>query len=283
MSRESDGERVHVVWIAGASCDGCTMAMLGAADPGLEDFLGGGVAEPVPAVTLVHPGLAMEAGDAYRALLESAASGDLGPYLVVLEGSVMDEALAGEGSFSRLGTAEGEPLTTSDWVDRLAPGSEAVIAIGSCATWGGIPAAAGNATGAMGLEERLGRDFRSAADLPIVNVPGCAPSGEAFLETLMYVLLHLAGQVPLELDEERRPRWLYNESAHPVPPRADYSPANARDTADRPSVGCPVPREGWMGGMGGCAEVGGCCIGCTGRDFTDRYLELARPVPPAPS
>lgn len=48
----------------------------------------------------------------------------------------------------------------------------------------------------------------------------------------------------------------------------------------RPYVGfgCPVPREGWMKGIGGCATVGGCCIGCTARDFVDRYLERARPL-----
>jgi hydrogenase small subunit len=216
--------------------------------------------------------------------LERAAA-RLTPFILILEGSVLDESLAGSGSFSRLGVdADGRPLTTAAWIDRLAPQAEAVIAIGSCAAWGGIPAATGSPTGAMGLESYLGCDFRSRANLPVINVPGCAPPGEAFVETLVYICLHLARQVPLDLDDEHRPRWLYHELAHPLPPRADYMPAQAYDVVGRPTVGCPVPRQGWMKGIGGCAHVGGCCIGCTAKDFADRYLALARPeAPPAPS
>ena len=314
----------HVVWLGGAGCDGCTMAMLGAAEPGIEDLLLGQVPD-LPPVELVHPTLALESGDAYRRKLELAADGRV-PFVLVLEGSVLDAKgddfpepgfpeHGGEGSFSGLGTEDGKPVTVAMWIDRLAPRAEAVIAIGSCATWGGIPAAAPNPTGAMGLEEFLGRDFRSRADLPVVNVPGCAPPGAAFVETLVSVFLHLAGFVPLELDEERRPRWLYQTVAHPFPPNAEYLPEELKlerrilgehqDDLDKgdldriaqalevemdelkvvverihqnPTVGCPVPDQGWMKGIGGCVRVGGCCIGCTDHDFTDRYLKLADPT-----
>lgn len=254
------------------------MAALGASEPGLEDLLFGRIPD-VPQIALVHPLLALESGDAYRANLESAVRGESGRYVLVLEGSIFDESLAGEGSFSRLGTEDGRALTTATWLDRLAPRAEAVIAIGSCATWGGIPAAAGSPTGAMGLDTYLGHHFASRAGLPVVNIPGCAPSGDAFVEALVYVLLHLAGTVPLELDEERRPRWLYAETTSPVPPRADYLPDTAFDTSrpDRPKVGCPVPARGWMHSTGGCASVGGACIGCTAPGFADQYLSVARP------
>jgi hydrogenase small subunit len=277
-------EVLSLVWIGGASCDGCTMGALGAAEPGIEDLLLGRVPD-APAITLLHPTLALESGDGYRAQLERAAAGQLTPFILILEGSVLDESLAGSGSFSRMGLdADGQPLTIAAWIDRLAGHAEAVIAIGSCAAWGGIPAAAGSPTGAMGLESYLGRNFRSRAELPIINIPGCAPPGEAFVETLVSVCLHLARLVPLELDEERRPRWLYNELAHPQPPRADYMPAQAYDVALGPAVGCPVPRQGWMKGIGGCARVGGGCIGCTAPDFADRYLGLTcLNVPPSPT
>src|SRR5215510_6526450 len=184
---------LYVVWIAGASCDGCAMAMLGAATPGIEALLLGQVPD-VPRVVLVHPVLAFESGDAYCSQLEQAAHGNLAPFVLVLEGSVLDESQAGAGSFSRLGMDEhGRPLTMAeDWIDRLAPHAEAIVAIGSCATWGGIPAAAGSTTGAMGLEAYLSRDFLSRAGLPIINVPGCAPPGEAFIETVISTCLHLA-------------------------------------------------------------------------------------------
>ena len=129
----------------------------------------------------------------------------------------------------------------------------------------------------MGLGDFLGPDFVSRAGLPVVNVPGCAPPGDAFVETLLYVCLHLGGYVPLELDEQHRPRWLYREMANPLPPRADYLPPEAYATPGRLSVGCPVPGRGWMRGVGGCARVGGACIGCTAPDFADLHLEPARP------
>ena len=73
------------MWIGGASCDGCTMAMLGAAEPGIEDLLLGRVPD-APPVMLLHPALALESGDAYRAQLNRAAAGQLTPFILILEG-----------------------------------------------------------------------------------------------------------------------------------------------------------------------------------------------------
>src|SRR5262249_56008779 len=102
-----------------------------------------------------------------------------------------------------------------------------------------------------------GGAFPSRAGLPVVNVPGCAPPGAAFVEALAGVGLHLAGLVPLELDGERRPRWLYGASTHPQPPRAAYLPPAAYAAEGRPAVGCPVPDQGWMRGIGGCPRARG--------------------------
>jgi hydrogenase small subunit len=253
------------------------MAALGAAEPGIEDLILGTVPN-APPVTVIHPALAVESGDDYRAWLERAAEGELAPFILVLEGSVADESLAGEGTFTRLGLQpDGEPMTVEMWIDRLAPQAEAVVAIGSCASWGGIPSAAGGVIGARGLGDYLGPEFNSRAGLPVVNVPGCAPSGEGFIETLVYVLYHILQLAPMDLDEQNRPAWLYFERTHPSPPRTDYKTA-ATNGLDLPEVGCPIPVKGWMRTFGGCTRIGGSCIGCTEPDFTDRYLPLARPV-----
>jgi hydrogenase small subunit len=131
--------------------------------------------------------------------------------------------------------------------------------------------------GAQGLDDYLGRAFRSRGGLPVVNVPGCAPAGAGFIEALIYVFLHLARLVPLELDQERRPRWLYHHQTRPSPPRAEYPAAITHNLADRPAVLCQVPLTGWLNNFGGCTRVGGSCIGCTERDFVERFLPLARP------
>ncbi len=257
-------EKAWVLWLEGGGCDGCTMSVLGATSPRLEELLGGGLTRTQ--IELVHSALALDSGKAFVDVLDRARLGLLRPYVLVLEGSIFDEAAAGEGSFSSLGHRDGAPVSIAQWVSDLAPGAAAVMAIGTCATWGGIPAAAGSVTGAMGVSAFLPADFKSQAGLPVVNVPGCAPSGDAFVEALSYVILHLDGLVPLDLDEQGRPRWLYAQS---TPLGGPDGEGGEGETAD-----CPVPSRGWINHLGGCASVGGTCIGCTRPDFPDFTIPL---------
>jgi hydrogenase small subunit len=265
-------ERAFIVWIGCGGCDGCTMSVLGAVSPTLEELLAGDLTD-IPQIELIHPVLSLESGAGYIQRLEDAARGRLDPFLLVVEGSPYDVRLAGEGCFSGLGERAGQPIAAEEWVKRLAARAEAVIAIGTCATWGGIPAAAGGVTGAMGLGALLGLDFRSGGDLPVVNVPGCAPSGDVFVETLQYVFLHLHGLLPLDLDEMGQPRWLFS-TPHPIQgPELDWmARPHPGDTAM-----CPVPERGWINRVGGCAATGGACNGCTRADFPDRMLPLVEP------
>ena len=81
------------------------------------------------------------------------------------------------------------------------------MACGTCATYGGIHAMQGNPTGAMGLADYLGWDWKSKAGLPIVNVPGCPVQPDNFMETVLYLLYQVAGLAPMiPLDDQLRPR-----------------------------------------------------------------------------
>jgi len=147
-------KEVHVFWLAGMSCDGCTIAVTGATAPSIEELLTGAI-PGLPRVILHHPVIAVEAGEDFVAWYYKAWRGELGaPYVVVLEGSVPGESRAQRtgGYWAALGV-EGadpwmaQPVSVNEWLRRLAPGAAAMIAIGTCATWGGVPAAAGNITG----------------------------------------------------------------------------------------------------------------------------------------
>jgi hypothetical protein len=118
------------------------------------------------------------------------------------KGSIPNEKIAGDGYFSGFGNKPGydQPMTFSDWIDLLAPKALAGLAAGTCATYGGIHAMAGNPTGAMGI--------------------------------------------------------------------LDY-------------LGCNVPKRGWMGGVGGCPNVGGICIGCTMPGFPDKFMPFMDEPPGA--
>ena len=63
---------------------------------------------------------------------------------------------------------------------KLVANAAATICVGTCATYGGIPAMKNNPTGAMGVADHLGWNWKSAAGLPVVNIPGCPAIPEAF-------------------------------------------------------------------------------------------------------
>ena len=279
-------EKVYLFWIVGASCDGCTIAVSGATHPRIEHLLNG-VIPGLPRVELVHTVLSVESGAEWTENLRMAAAGELdAPFLICWEGSIMDETLSGEGYFMGLGEDRetGRQITSLEWLDRMAPLAAAVIAVGTCATWGGIPAAIGNPTGAKGVMDHLGKDYRSTLGLPVVNIPGCSPIGDNILETAAAALLFLNGLAPLpEFDELGRPAWLFTETVHRHCPRAGYYEEGvfADNYGDKeclvelgcwgPVVQCNIAERGMIDGHGGCMNMGGICIGCTMPGFPDKF------------
>ena len=101
------------------------------------------------------------------------------PFVLVVEGSIPNEKIKSEGYWAALGTDKktGQPITTCEWIDRLAPKALAVVAAGTCATYGGIHAMAGNPTGCMGLADYLGWNWQvegRPADRQRARLPGAA-------------------------------------------------------------------------------------------------------------
>jgi hydrogenase small subunit len=284
-------KQIHAFWLAGMSCDGCTIGVAGATNPPLESLLNGTV-PGLPQLILHHPALAVEAGDEFIHSFELAERGELGaPYVVCYEGSIADETIAQKygGYFSALGAEnlggdKRRPIPTTEWLKRLAPNAAAVVAVGTCATWGGIPAAAGNPTNAMGVMDFLGKDYRGTAGLPVINIPGCSPVGDNFTETVGMILLFLQGLGPLpEFDDLGRPAWLFKETVHQKCVRAGYYEEGtfAEKYGDKeclveigcwgPVVQCNITSRGAIGHYGGCMNAGGVCIGCTMPGFPDRF------------
>lgn len=211
---EPGADPVHVLWLnAGLSCDGDSVSVTAATQPSIEDLVLGSL-PGVPTIELHWPLLAHEtgptgSGDDFLAWFFRAARGELERFVLVVEGSIPNESVKPDGYWAGFGTdAEtGQPITSCEWIDRLAPLALAVIAVGTCATYGGIHAMAGNPTGAMGLPDYLGWGWESRAGVPIVCVPGCPVQPDNFTETLLYVLRQLVGDAPMiPLDEALRKR-----------------------------------------------------------------------------
>ncbi len=287
MPHQAIGE-IHVLWISeGMSCDGDTVSVTAASQPAIEDVVLG-LVPGLPKVHLHNKVLDFSlGGEDYLGVFRQAARGELGaPFVLVIEGSIPNEQINGDGFWTSFGNREdGQPKTLNEWIDELAPKAWGVVAVGTCATYGGIHAMSGNPTGCMGLADYLGWDFRSAGGLPIVNVPGCPVQPDNFMETLTWLLYQAAGKNPIiPLDDQLRPTWLFGKTVHEGCDRAGYYEQGtfARDYNSPkcqvkvgcwgPVVNCNVPKRGWMGGIGGCPNVGGICIGCTMPGFPDKFM-----------
>jgi hydrogenase small subunit len=147
----------------------------------------------------------------------------------------------------------------------------------------------------MGLCDYLGWDFKSAGGLPVVNIPGCPVQPDNFMETLFWLLRQAAGDLPtIPLDKQLRPTWLFGKTVHEGCDRAGYyeqgdfapdydSPrCQVKIGCWGPVVNCNVPKRGWMsGGIGGCPNVGGICIGCTMPGFPDKFMPFMDQAPGA--
>jgi hydrogenase small subunit len=288
---------VEILWItAGLSCDGDSVAITAATQPSLEDLVLGAIPH-LPQIKLHHPVLAYENGAEFLAPFHTAAAGKLAnPFVLVVEGSLPNEKIKREGYWAALGTdpATGQPIPTCDWVEKLAKHAWAVVAIGTCATYGGIHAMAGNPTGCMGVPDFLGWEWRSKAGVPIVCVPGCPVHPDNFMETVLYLLRQAAGQAPMiPLDDALRPRWLFGQTVHESCDRGGYYEQAdfAAEYGSRkcvvklgcwgPVVMCNVPKRGWVNGVGGCPNVGGVCIGCTMPGFPDKFMPFMEEPPGA--
>jgi hydrogenase small subunit len=292
-SRSARRDPVNVLWLtSGLGCDGDSIAMTAATNPSLEDLLRGCL-PGMPPVILLNPVLAYENGQEFMRTWWRATEGKLDPFILVLEGAVPNEEINGDGHWAGLGVdpATGQPILTNTWIDRLAPKAAAVLALGTCAAYGGIPAMRNNPTGAMGLRDYLGWDWVSRLGLPIVSLPGCPVQPDNVTETLLYLVLYLAQMAPApDLDEQGRPRQIFDRTVHESCHRAGRAEegqfATEHGSDDRclvklgckgPVVKCNVAARGWINGIGGCPNVGGICMACTMPGFPDKYLPLSEP------
>ena len=162
----------------GLGCDGDSVSITAATQPSIEDVLLGAI-PGLPKVHLHNPVLAYENGDEFLKFWYLAEQGKLEPFVLVVEGSIPNEKIKKEGYWAALGTdpKTGQPITTNDWIDRLAPKALAVVAIGTCATYGGIHAMSGQSDGRDGPGglSRLGMALEGwVADRECAGLPGAA-------------------------------------------------------------------------------------------------------------
>lgn len=284
----TEPDNIHVIWLPGQACTGCTVSLLNASHPNVLDLLTGFIPQAAGVTLDYHPTIMAPWGENALSAVDAAERGELAPFVLVVEGSVPDESLAEAtgGYWCVVGEdEEGNPKTFSERIDKLAKNAAAIVSVGTCASFGGIPAGDPNPTGAKGVMDYLGRSWRSALGIPVINVPGCPSHGEHLAEVLAYAVLAVRGFLPLpDLDAENRPKFLFEHTAHENCPRAglfaDGKNSHAFGEAycmgtmgcKGPISHCDIPKRGFVEGVGGCPSVGSPCIGCTEPAFPDAPL-----------
>ncbi|MEQ1711477.1 MAG: HupU protein, partial [Hyphomicrobium sp.] len=192
---------LKLVWLQSGGCGGCTLSLIGAEGPDLiTSFAAAGIE------ILWHPSLSEISGREALALLESIGNGSTEVDIFCLEGSVMQ----GPGGTGRFHMMSGSNQPVMRWIEAIARRARYVVAVGSCAAFGGITAAGDNHVEACGLAYDgrdpgglLGAAFRSGSGLPVINIAGCPIHPGWVVE-----VLHLIGSgrfTQADLDEWERP------------------------------------------------------------------------------
>jgi hydrogenase small subunit len=265
--------RQSVVWLSFQECTGCTESLTRTHAPTLEGLL-------FEYISLdYHHTLQAACGEAAERAREEAIKANKGNYLLVVDGSVP----MGNPGYSTIAG-----ISNVDMLREVAKDAKAIVAVGTCAAYGGIPHAAPNPTGAVAVEHII-------TDKPIINVPGCPPIPMVIAGVVAHVVTF--GQLPT-LDSLKRPLSFYGQSIHDrCYRRSFYEKGMFAEHFDDEGaqlgwclykLGCkgPVTYNAcatlkWNAGVSFPIESGHGCLGCSEPDFWDAggfYRALS--VPP---
>src|SRR3981189_3438170 len=126
-------EEVHILWISeGMSCDGDTVSMTAATQPSIEDIVLGLIPR-LPKLNLHNKVIAFETGEEFGPAFRRAAEGNLDPFVLVVEGSIPNEKINGDGYWTSFGNdpETGQPITVNEWIDKLGANGWAGVRVGT--------------------------------------------------------------------------------------------------------------------------------------------------------
>ncbi len=260
-------KRPSVIWLHFQECTGCSESLLRAEHPTLDKLI-------LDVISLdYHETLFAAAGHQAEAARKAAMEANKGKYLLVIEGAIPTKD---KGIYCKVGGQ-----TAIEMTKECAAGAAAVVAIGSCASWGGMPSTGPNPTGSSSVGEILGK--------PVVTIPGCPPNPYNFLSTVVHYLTF--GKLPA-LDPLGRPLFAYSRLVHENCERRahfdagrfalEFGDAGHRQGWCLYKLGCKGPETYANCPVIGFNDVGevswpvGCghpCIGCT-----EKGIGFAKPI-----
>jgi hydrogenase small subunit len=287
LARAADPAKVAevpVIWMATGSCSGCSVALINTSSPSIQELLLGEVL-PGKHVSLgFHATVMAAAGESAMQAMEKVTHEHKGGYVLVVDGAV---ASKDNGVYCGIGERNGHPITAYEHVRDLGRDAMAVLAVGACSSFGGIPAAGPNPTGCLSAGEVFELE---GIQTPYVNIPGCPPHPDWIVGTIATVLV--GGLEALGLDERHRPAPFFRKSIHDnCPYRADFENGNFAEHFGEHGcllkLGCkgPItyadcPIRKFNNGTSWCCQAGHPCIGCCNPEFPFQN-SMFTPIEPA--
>jgi quinone-reactive Ni/Fe-hydrogenase small subunit len=260
--------RVPVIWIELQDCAGNSEAILRSDAPTIDELI-------LETISLeFNETLMSAAGHQAEAHLDEAMETFKGKYLCVVEGSVPI------GPGREWCTIGAKAETFEEHLQRVAGSSAAVVAVGTCATFGGVPAADPNPTGAVGVQDIV-------KGKPIINIPACPANPANITGTILHFVL--TGQIP-ELDHLNRPKFAFGYRIHDNCERRahfdagefveEWGDEGAQNNWCLYKMGCKGPMTfnncsivRYNSGTNWPIGAGHGCIGCSEPDFWDKYAQ----------
>ena len=188
--------RLPVIWQELQSCTGNSMALIRNNNPGVDELL-------LDLISLEYSEVLMApSGQAAEDVLQAAIERYDGEYIAVFEGSV---PVANDGDYLTIGP---DGHTGVEIVEHIATHAAAIVSAGTCAAYGGIPAARPNPTAALGIADFLNT---RRINKPVVNLPACPVSSTNVVGTILEYAMF--GRLP-QLDAFGRPLWAYRDRIH---------------------------------------------------------------------
>ena len=205
MAAGAEAAGVPVIWLQGQSCTGCSVSLLNTIHyMTIDDLL-------LNKLDLqYHPTVMAAAGDLAVGAAEGAAPG----YVLIIEGSI---PVGDQGHYCHVWEDENNnPVTMETAFDDFWRNAGYILAVGTCACYGGIPAGNPNPTIALGANEALSYLGVPKKKRPtVINIPGCPAHPDWIVGTVAALLAVLAstGEMP-ELDRDGRPIEFFGEHVH---------------------------------------------------------------------
>jgi len=251
-----------VIWVHGAGDDGCLVSVLNTTHPSIADVL-------LKIITVQYnPTIMASAGEMAISHLYKTSEEKKGQFILVVEGAIPTKD---NGIYCTIGEKKGKHITMLEAVKDLGPKAKAVIALGACATHGGIPAGKPNPTGAKGVRDILGKQAT------VINIPGCPVHPDWFVGTLVHLIMY---GIP-ELDDRARPKMFFADTIHQNCPNYSYY-IDGKFASKFGEKGCLImlgckgpethsdcPLRRWNNATEWCIGVAAPCIGCCSLDFPD--------------